>query len=360
MVDPLDILWVGAGTGASPVFYYRMLLPASILNQSYESFIGDWPKVHWCTGLMQDREGGPPTSKIATFENYKLVVLQQPRGQGWLELIKGLKNRGIKVIVEVDDYLHGISEKKDHDYRKAFTAKFLSGYERCFRAADAMIVSTDYIAERYARFNRHIHVCYNGLDTGRYRLTKPPRETINIGWAGATGHKEAIVPWLQGIANVMGKHENTCFVTIGQNFADAFKEGFGNRALSIPFSSIEQYPGAMTMFDIALAPSGKGSWYRGKSDLRFLEAGALGTPIIADPLVYPNIDHGINGFHARSPIGMESILDRLVSDGELRASVGAAAQHYVLGERSINVMAAQWTRAFEEVLASDGSPSLTP
>ena len=344
-----DVLFCGAGTGASPVFYYRMMLPASVLNASYESFVGDWPRVRWCTGLLQDREGGAPSSKIASWENYKIVVLQQAHGKGWLELIKQLKAHGIKVIYEVDDYLHGIPEKKDHDYRKYFTANYLERYVRCMRACDAMIVSTDFIAENYARFNRNIHVCLNGLDTGRYNLTKPKRSTINIGWAGATGHTEAMLPWLQGVANVMGEHQNTTFVTIGQNFADAFKAAFGNRAISIPFASIEQYPGAMTLFDIALAPAGKGTWYKGKSDLRFLEAGALSTPIIADPVVYPTVIHRENGMRAGSPMQMESMLNELVRHEELRTRLGAAARDYVLRERSINVMAQQWLKVFEQV-----------
>lgn len=350
MVNPqMDVLFCGAGVGASPVFYYRMMLPASILNASYESFVGDWPQVRWATGLLQDREGGAPKSEIAAWDNYKIIVLQQPHGKGWLDLIKALRSLGIIVIYEVDDYLHGIPEKKDHDYRKYFTSSYLARYERCMRACDAMIVSTDFIAERYAKFNKNIHVCYNGLDTGRYNLTKPERATINIGWAGATGHTEAILPWLQGIANVMGENDNTTFVTIGQNFADSFKQAFGSRALSIPFASIEQYPGAMTMFDIGLAPVGKGSWYAGKSDLRFLEAGALGTPLIGDPAVYPTIVHRHNGMRASTPLQMESMLNELVRDDELRLRLGTEAKRYVLGERSINVMAQQWLRVFEEI-----------
>lgn len=350
-MDPSqDVLFCGAGVGASPVFYYRSMLPATILGCSYASFVGDWPKVHWATGLIQNRDGGPPNSEVPAFENYKLVVIQQARDKGWLDLIKEMRAQGIVVVYECDDYLHGIAEKKDHDYRQWFTQKYLSWYERCMRACNAMIVSTEFIAERYKRYNPNIFVCHNGIDTVRYNLTKPERKTVNIGWAGATGHAEAITPWLQPIANVMGANPNTCFVSIGQNYADAFKPAFGERAISVPFAAIEQYPGAMSMFDIAMAPAGKGSWYRGKSDLRFLEAGALGVPIIADPVVYPFIKPGVTGFHANSPMVMEATLNRLVRDEELRTRVGAAAKDYVLKERSINVAAQQWADVFEELL----------
>lgn len=348
--DPSKVLFVGAGSGSSPVFYYRCMLPATVLKCSYGSFVGDWPKVRWTTGLVRGPDADAPLdSKIPAFENYDIIIMQQPHTQGWLDLIKALQRNGKKVVFEVDDYLHGIAGKRDHDYRKFFTAKYLARYERCMRAADAMIVSTPFIAEHYARFNRNIHVCLNGLDTGRYNLQRPSRKTINVGWAGATGHIDAIVPWLQPLANVMGQNPDTTFITIGQNFAQAFKPAFGNRALCIPFASIEQYPGAMTMFDIALAPAGNGTWYRGKSDLRFLEAGALGVPVIADPHVYPFIEHGVTGFHATSPMHMESMLNILVRDVEQRERVGAAAKKYVWEQRSIQAMAPQWIKACEEI-----------
>ena len=43
----------------------------------------------------------------------------------------------------------------------------------------------------------------------------------------------------------------------------------------------------MSTFDVALAPSGNNNLFRGKSDLRWLEASALGIPVVGDPEVYP-------------------------------------------------------------------------
>lgn len=352
MVDiKRDVLFVGAGTGASAVFYYRCLLPASTMDASYMSVVGDWPNCRWCTGMIQDREGdGPPNSMIAAFENYEIIILQEPHTDGWLSLIKALRAAGKIVVYECDDYLHGIFEKKDHDFRKGFTRKHLDGYERCMRACDAMIVSTDFIAEKYARFNKRIFVCKNGLDTGRYNLTRPSRKTVNIGWAGATGHRDAVMPWLQTVANVMGDNPNTCFISIGQGFATGFVPAFGDeRAMAIPWAAIEQYPGAMTMFDIAIAPAGKGGWYQGKSDLRFLEAGALGIPVIGNPLVYNEIKHGETGFHAESALSFGKYLNILVRDHEKREQMGAAAREYVREHRAFPKANEQWRQVFEEL-----------
>ena len=57
----------------------------------------------------------------------------------------------------------------------------------------------------------------------------------------------------------------------------------------------------MTLFDIAIAPSAENNLFRGKSDLRWLEASALGIPLVAHPDVYPEIEDGVTGVHARTP-----------------------------------------------------------
>jgi glycosyltransferase involved in cell wall biosynthesis len=107
----------------------------------------------------------------------------------------------------------------------------------------------------------------------------------------------------------------------------------------------------MTLYDIALAPAGANTFYRGKSDLRWLEASAIGLPIIADPVVYPDIEHGVTGFHASTPAEMGEILRELVADEPLRKRVGAAAKQYVTEHRSAQVSAEQWVTVLREVVA---------
>lgn len=340
---PDDVLMVGLG--ATAVCYYRILLPAQELGCDYVGLAGEPPRANFATGIVKGK------TQMPDFTAYKVVVLQQPKGKAWLEIIRALQERGTVVVYEVDDWLHSIKNRPDHDFRKAFSNKDLAEYERCMKACDAMIVSTPFLASVYRHFNKRVYVCENGIDPDRYRLTRPKRETVNIGWAGATGHTKNMEPWLQSVGDLMIERERTCFVSIGQPFADAFKPYFGERAISTPFAAIEQYPAAMTMMDVALAPAGKAGFHRAKSDLRWLEAGALGIPIIADPGTYPTVVHGSTGFHASSPADMKRLLRQLVDDEGLRTAVGEAARDYVLTNRTAEVMAARWWETFEELVS---------
>lgn len=338
-----DVLFIGRG--ATAVAWYRCYLPALFLGADWIGLEREPPNFVYRTGLV----GGSTT--LARFDSYKIIVVQQPRGRGWLNLIRKLQANGIRVIFEVDDYLHGVRKVKDHDFSAGFTKTAIAGLEMNMRACDGIICSTQYIARRYRTFNPDVWVCENGLDMGRYQLTRPSRPTVTIGWAGGTGHATSVMPWVKQVGNVMLRHDNTRFASIGQDFADALSDIFPTRTISVPFTMVETYPAAMTLLDIAIAPAGKGNFFRGKSDLRWLEAGALGIPIIADPDVYPRIEHGVTGFHAADAAAAAELMAMLVVDPELRLQVGEAARNYVMHERDMRVACRQWEAVFRAVLS---------
>ena len=105
----------------------------------------------------------------------------------------------------------------------------------------------------------------------------------------------------------------------------------------------------MTLFDIAIAPSSENNLFRGKSDLRWLEASALGVPLVAHPETYPEIEDGVTGVHARTPGEVEAALLRA------RRRRGAARAHrrpghaYVAEHRRIEVAAERWRDVLLEV-----------
>lgn len=348
-VEAKDILFMGLSKSA--VAWYRCYLPAIHLKADWVGVAGEPPLLHVMTGLVKG------DTVLPKYDDYKVVIIQQPYGQKWVEQILAIQRRGIKVLYEVDDYLHGVEKQATHDYAKWYTKERLKQYELCMRVCDGVICSTNYIARRYAKYNRRMFVCKNGIDMARYNLTRPERPTVNIGWAGATGHTQALMPWLKAVLQVMREYENTTFVAIGQpGVAVPFQRELGeHRAVGIPFTSMESYPAAMTMFDVALAPAGRTSWYRGKSDLRWLEASALAIPVIGDPYVYPEIDDGYTGFHAEDSGKVVEILRTLITNTAHREQVGRLAKIDVEQRRHIRVAAFQWRLVCAAVV--DGMPT---
>jgi glycosyltransferase involved in cell wall biosynthesis len=335
------------GIGKTGVAWYRCALPAMYLDCDWLGAVGEPPNMHFVTGLTEQ-----PSARDAMFD-YDVVVLQQPASEAWLSTIGALQTRGVTVLFDIDDYVHAVRKQSDHVNAKAFGLERLRNYERCMAASDGIICSTPWLAERYRQFNPRVWVCRNGLDLGRYNLTRPRRPGVAIGWSGASGHANASLPWFTEVARVMDARPETRIVTVGERFADSFVGRFGpTRCLSVGFAPLDTYPAAMAMFDIALAPAGKTHFYRGKSDLRWLEASALGIPVIADPLVYPELEHGVTGFHAANQAEFHRVLLELVDDAELRERVGAAARAHVREHRDMRVMAGNWADVLREAVGA--------
>jgi glycosyltransferase involved in cell wall biosynthesis len=331
--------------GSNAVSWYRCALPALALGTDWVCYDRAEPP-H--TKLVWGRTQAPLT--FADIASYDVVVVQQPRGVAWLKAIREWQARGVVVLYEIDDWVRAVRKMDDHDFADKFDRKVIEDMELCMRAADGVICSTEWLAERYRSVNPNTFVCRNGLDLKRYALTRPRRDHVTIGWAGATGHANSMRPWLDQVASVLRARPEARFVSIGQKFADVLVPEFGSeRSLSLPWAPFDTYPAAMTLMDIALAPAGQNNFYRGKSDLRWLEAGALGIALVADPVVYPEIEPGVTGFHATSPAEVRAQLLRLVDDRELRERVGAAAKAHIIEHRSAQVAAQSWAAVLRQV-----------
>jgi glycosyltransferase involved in cell wall biosynthesis len=331
------------GRALSVAAWYRMILPAIHLGCDWVGVAGRPP--NWIVGT--GNVGGALTE--ADVAGYDVVVLQAQRGAAWEALVRRLRGAGVVVLFEIDDYAHAIHRVSDHDFARVWDKAALRELDAVMGACDGLIASTPYLAERYGDRTPRTWLCRNGIDLPRYDLTLPARADVVIGWAGATGHGDALRPWIAAVAAVMDARADTRFVTIGQPFADELAGRFGSaRALSLPFGPLETYPAAMTHFDVALAPAGDSGFFRAKSDLRWLEASALGIPAIADPAVYPDVEHGVTGFHADTPGQARDALLALVADAELRRRVGEAARAVVRETRTMHAMAPQWAAALGE------------
>ncbi len=336
--------------GRAVVGWYRGALPALHLGADWFGVAAEDPKV---VATQVAKRSWPESA-----HEYDAVVWQQPLVPSHRAMIRDLRASGVKVIIEVDDYLHGVAKMDDHDFRDRpeFGKKSMQEFERQMSVADGLIVSTQYLLDKYARFKpEQSYLCLNGLDLGRYEKSRVPHNTVNIGWAGATGHVNSFQRVAQAIHGTLVANPNTTFISIGQNFADAYGElkddQARDRTMSLPWSSLEVYPNAMSCFDIALAPARNSGWYRAKSALRFYEAAALGIPTIGDPLVYSEINHGVDGLLVESDEDWRDHMELLVNDHDLRERMGLAARVRAWSEFSMDVRVQQWRDAIEGVMA---------
>jgi glycosyltransferase involved in cell wall biosynthesis len=334
----MNALFVGTGNGG--VCWYRCALPAIELGADWIGVVGEPGALRRATGGFSE-----PVDEAA-WAAYDVVVVQLVRGEAWLRRIAELQAAGVTVLYEIDDDLRGVAAEPGHEFAAKFPPQRIRAHEAAIRACDGVICSTPVLAERLAALNDNRIVCTNGIDLDRYPYPVPERDSVTIGWAGGTGHERAMRPWLRAVADVLEARPLARFRSVGQPFGRELAERFGpERASAVPFTALDTYPAAMAAFDVALAPAAPSPFFAAKSDLRFLEAAALGLPVVADPAVYATVEHGRTGLHAATADEAREHLLALVDDARLRRDLGSAARAYVERERAMPVAARQWERA---------------
>lgn len=339
-----DVLFVGRG--ATTISWYRCGAPAFALGCDWIGCGGDDPKnLHLITSL---KRGGLSMPQL---DDYKVVILQQVKGQAWFNEILRLKQKRVKVLYEIDDYIHGVDKLKHHEFKGHYNKKVVAAHELCMRAADGLIVSTEWLARRYKKFNKNVYLCKNAVEFKRYKgLEIPERDTINIGWAGSGGHLEAVAKWVPGIRQILDEYQEARFYSIGLNIGQIPMLKETGRSVTLPVVPIENFPAVLTNIDIALGPALQNNFYAGKSDLRMLETGALQIPLVGDPYVYDEIIHRETGMCASDAAECYNGIKELIEDEELFEEVSWNVRDYVESKRSMEGPGCQqWERVFVDV-----------
>lgn len=339
-IEPHEVLF--CGKGRSVPAWYRCALPALTLGCDWAGLINHPPGVGLVTGNVQS---------VPDWDKYKVVIVQQWAGEYWLDHVRELQKRGIKVIYELDDNLDGVREMADHDRRLEYNREYVVEHYDVMYECDGLIVSTKWLYDRHAPTmpDGMTWICRNGLDLGRYSVTKPQRSEIHIGWYGGTGHRMAFSRWLEPLEQIMEEHPETRFINIGDPVAQLLSPEYRERSLYIPWMQLETFPAALANIDIALAPAGDIGIFKGKSDLRWLEAAALKIPVVANPKVYPDIIHGVTGWHAPDPQAVYESLAVLVQSDMQRIMTGKAAYEHLKNVRAIEHTAMDWIKPIEDV-----------
>lgn len=334
-------LFLGIGKGG--IFHYRQLLPALAVGAD----VATWDA---------DAKGFVEMAK-PVHDNPEVCVFQMPVADDHLRIMLAMRKRGMKIVANVDDYIMNIRKQSDHHFTAHhFTKRVVESHQRILTLSDAVIVSTQWLADKLSRFNDNVFVCRNGLDLPRYEVhdtvDKAQDDKVIVGWAGGTGHKKAMQSISGELKTALWENPQMLLVFVGEDFSYLFTEldaSVRNRIAILPWSeSLYDYPRALAGMDVALAPSDTSHFYAGKSQLRLYESGALNVPVIGGPR-YTEIQHGVTGFRAVESGDWVKYIGELVQNDSLRKSMGQSLGDYVREYCSIEARASDWLSALESI-----------
>lgn len=243
--------------------HYRVMQPFAALQQA---------------GLI---EGGLSSGlmHVTDLERYDpdVIILQRQIGEDRLDAMRRMQafSRALKVY-ELDDYLPNLPMKSVH--RGQLPKDILKSMRRGLGYVDRFVVSTQALADACFGMHDDIRVIENclptawwkGLSTKRRRSSKP-----RVGWAGGIGHTGD----LEMIADVvLALADEVDWVFMGmcpeklRPFVKEIHQGV----------DINAYPRALAALslDLAVAPLEDNLFNECKSNLRLLEYGACGFPVV--------------------------------------------------------------------------------
>ena len=199
--------------------------------------------------------------------------------------------------------------------------------------SDRLIVSTQPLADYYAPYCKDIRLAPNALDMRHWgQLQRPAsdRKRLRIGWVGAAQH-QGDLRLVQRVVETLADEVDWVFMGMcPDELRPCVKEFHG-------FVSYKDYPAKMASLDldIAIAPLEDNPFNACKSNLRLLEYGAMGWPVVcSDVYPYRTDDPPV----LRVPDDEQAWLDALrslIGNAALRRAQGQALhdwlqRHYLL------------------------------
>ncbi|WP_297574237.1 rhamnan synthesis F family protein [uncultured Deefgea sp.] len=217
-----------------------------------------------------------PPFELAKY-NPDVMIFQRQITEQQLEFMRQAKfcNSSFK-IYELDDYLPNLPLKSAH--RDQMPKDILKSLRKALTMVDRFVVSTDELANAYSGLHSNIHVVNNylspnvwgGVSSAR-RQSKKPR----VGWAGGVSHTGDLELIADVVKELAGEVE---WVFFGM-CPDKLRPYVHEFHAGVP---INEYPAKLASLnlDVALAPLEHNLFNRCKSNLRLLEYGVFGYPVI--------------------------------------------------------------------------------
>lgn len=191
-------------------------------------------------------------------------------------------------IFELDDLLTNI--QLGNYARKLLHHKdLLKVFRQALNLCDRFVVSTENLAEEYAKYKDDIVVVQNRIERAKWGGLVPKRRQgrkPRVGWAGSLNH-EADLAIIADVVKALKNEVEWVFMALQPKGSENIVEFHAG----VP---IDEYPAKLASLnlDLALAPLEDVPFNHAKSHLRLLEYGVLGYPVICTDItpyrgVYP-------------------------------------------------------------------------
>lgn len=261
---------------------------------------------------------------------------------------RNFAHSGAKLIFDFDDAIWKLDIS---DGNKMFKwLKDPSKTPKIIGIAHHVIAGNVYLGEYAKQYNQNVTVIPTTIDTDYHRRKHPyiEKDKICIGWTGSLTtikHFRLAENVLQRLKNKYG--DKIYFKVVGEG-------NYTNESLGIkgtPWSRFTEISGLEEM-DIGIMPLENDEWSKGKCGFKGLQYMAMEIPaVLADVGVNTEIiQHGENGFIAKTDEDWFNLLSQLIESYELRKKLGAAGRKTIEEKYSMNSQKEKYLEVLKGVL----------
>lgn len=282
--------------------------------------------------------------------NPDVVIWQRQHEDSQIENIKRYRELvpGAFHVWELDDILSAVPDWSPHKH--LIPANIDDKMRKAVAVCDVATVSTEPLARHLRSVcepGTEVRVVPNMFTMDDLRKTtdiknkqKPDFGRVRIGWMGGMGHKgdlELLTLAMRELSN-----KGVDWVFFGQRpYCEVPVEYHGG----VPPQDYLAYYSTLRL-DLALAPLEHSLFNECKSNLRMLEAGLLGTPVIASRIT-PYLERNPPVFaYAETPQEWLAKIQEFLANREAAANSGEALQKWVLKNYIIDDQLERRTRAW--------------
>ena len=352
--EPCDILIITSADITDGVYVWRL------------KFIKEWLEANGLKVLVESiRE--PTNDYLSSLKAARFVVfnraifLKSFFGGTSVSTIRCLLSWNKRFCFDIDDlmmlqYAETLGKYKSCGIKYETLKATICSHSNCYALTESMTVSTPFLAECLSRhFGLRTVLLPNTIPASRC-VGKPaswtPSGKLRLLYAsGSATHLYDLSTIHLHLLNFLLRHEEATLTILGRSTGMAEFSFLGDRVAMVDYVEYDRMLEIFGEHDLILVPLDDNETNNAKSNIKYIEAGAVGTPVIAqDCMEFRSaIRDGENGFLYSSPEDFEDKMESILKDRGRLADVGRAALEDVRRNHST---AMPLPTAFKEMICS--------
>jgi hypothetical protein len=291
-----------------------------------------------------------------------VVVAQRTCLPGPSKIWQGMARAGkSKLVFELDDdLLHVDPSNKpamnfyDSETLQRRSAFLDAGHQKRLveniAVADLVTVTTEPLADLVSQWNRNVVILPNCIPAWMLTHDRPRNDArVTIGWGGGPSHSRDFGEVAKPLKRILQRFGDAVeFHNIGMDYTSRVSSNRGRTRFSPWCDSVGDYLRAID-YDIAVIPLRPSVFNDSKSDLKLLEASALGIPsIVSDTGPYERaVRSGAPAATAITHREWEERLVELIQSPTDREQLGKEAREWA-SKRTVEANAHLWATAYAQ------------